>query len=66
MIPTMTNLERVVVACRELIETRFPDKPDSGGAAVLLGDGSILTVRLGSSWSGTGCKDRYRPFRRMV
>ena len=30
MIPTMTNLERVVVACRELIETRFPDKPDSG------------------------------------
>src|SRR5699024_7667322 len=41
--PTATALERVVAARRELIQTRFPDKPDSGAAAVLLGDGSILT-----------------------
>lgn len=41
--PTTTDLERVVDTCRELLETRFPGKPDCGAAAVLLGDGSILT-----------------------
>jgi len=32
-----------VVACRELIQMRFHDEPDTGAAAALLGDGSILT-----------------------
>lgn len=41
--PTATALERVVAACREVIQTRFHDEPDTGAAAVLLGDGSILT-----------------------
>lgn len=41
--PTATALERVVAACRDLIQTRFDDEPDTGAAAVLLGDGSILT-----------------------
>jgi hypothetical protein len=43
MVPTATALERVVVACRELIELRFHDGPGCGAAAVLLGDGSIIT-----------------------
>lgn len=41
--PTTTDLGRVVAACRKLIQTRFHDEPDCGAAAVLLGDGSILT-----------------------
>lgn len=41
--PTTTDLDRVVGSCRELIETRFPEEIDCGAAAVLLGDGSILT-----------------------
>lgn len=41
--PTTAELERVVATCRELIEMRFGGEPDSGAAAVLLGDGSILT-----------------------
>lgn len=38
-----SDLDRVVAACRELIQTRFRDEPDCGAAAVLLGNGSILT-----------------------
>src|SRR5699024_3631931 len=41
--PTTADLERVVAASRELIETGFGGEPDYGGAAVLLGAGSILT-----------------------
>ena len=37
------TLDDTVAACRTLIETRFPDEPDRGAAAVLLGDGTILT-----------------------
>jgi len=41
--PTTTDLEHVVATCRELIETRFGSESDCGAAAVLLGDGSIIT-----------------------
>ncbi len=43
MAPTSTDLQRVVAACRELIETRFVGESDCGAAAVLVGNGSILT-----------------------
>ncbi len=36
-------LDDTVAACRSLIETRFPDDLERGAAAVLLGDGTILT-----------------------
>lgn len=36
-------LDATVAACRDLIETRFPDDSHRGAAAVLLGDGTILT-----------------------
>ena len=36
-------LDATVAACRDLIETRFPDQSERGAAAVLLPDGKILT-----------------------
>ncbi|NYV73552.1 cytidine deaminase [Streptomyces sp. UH6] len=36
-------LDATIAACRNLIETRFPDDPSRGAAAVLLDDGTILT-----------------------
>ncbi len=36
-------LDETIAACRALIETRFPDDVERGAAAVLLGDGTILT-----------------------
>ncbi|WP_152360339.1 cytidine deaminase [Microlunatus speluncae] len=36
-------LNDTVSACRTLIESRFPDDPERGAAAVLLGDGTIVT-----------------------
>ena len=36
-------LDATVAACRDLIETRFPDDSHRGAAAVLLADGRILT-----------------------
>lgn len=36
-------LAATVEACRTLIETRFPDRSDRGAAAMLLGDGTIVT-----------------------
>jgi cytidine deaminase len=36
-------LDETIAACRILIETRFPDDEERGAAAVLLGDGTILT-----------------------
>jgi cytidine deaminase len=36
-------LDATVAACRDLIETRFPDDSHRGAAAVLLADGKILT-----------------------
>ena len=36
-------LDAAVTACRDLIETRFPDDSHRGAAAVLLADGKILT-----------------------
>lgn len=41
--PTTTDSERVVASCHELIVTRFGGEPECGAAAVLLGDGSIVT-----------------------
>ncbi|GAB3766823.1 cytidine deaminase [Microlunatus parietis] len=41
--PDPAALEATVTACRELIERRFPDGDHQGAAAVLLGDGTILT-----------------------
>ena len=38
-----TDLHATVAACRELIDTRFPDDDHHGAAAMLLDDGSILT-----------------------
>jgi cytidine deaminase len=38
-----TALHETIAACRNLIITRFPEEPDRGAAAVLLGDGTILT-----------------------
>ena len=37
------DLNATVGACRELIDTRFPDDDHHGAAAMLLDDGSILT-----------------------
>ena len=37
------TLDAVVDACRTLIESRFPDDPERGAAAMLLEDGTILT-----------------------
>ena len=37
------DLDATVAACRELIDTRFPDDDHHGAAAMLLDDGSILT-----------------------
>jgi cytidine deaminase len=36
-------LAATVAACKELIDARYPDDGDHGAAAMLLGDGSILT-----------------------
>ena len=38
-----TALDATVAACEALIDTRFPDDEHHGAAAMLLGDGSILT-----------------------
>ncbi|WP_253864498.1 cytidine deaminase [Prauserella halophila] len=37
------RLAATVSACRELIETRFPDDVERGAAAMLLDDGTIVT-----------------------
>ena len=37
------DLDATVAACRELIDTRFPDDDHRGAAAMLRDDGSILT-----------------------
>ena len=37
------DLRRLTAACRDLIETRFPGDEHAGAAAMLLGDGTILT-----------------------
>jgi len=42
-VPAADALERVIATCRGLIKERFNGKPEHGAAAVLLGDGSILT-----------------------
>lgn len=42
-VPAAADLERLETACRELIATRFAGKRDHGAAAVLLGNGSIIT-----------------------
>ena len=39
----ITSLDRVLVACRTLIDQRFPDDDHHGAAAVLLDDGAVLT-----------------------
>jgi cytidine deaminase len=36
-------LAATVSSCKDLIDSRFPDDGDHGGAAMLLGDGTILT-----------------------
>jgi cytidine deaminase len=38
-----TALADTAAACKALIETRYPDDSDHGGAAMLLADGTILT-----------------------
>ncbi|PTA43245.1 cytidine deaminase [Micromonospora sp. RP3T] len=38
-----TALAATVAACKALIDSRFPDGGDHGAAAMLLGDGTILT-----------------------
>lgn len=42
-VSTRKDLERLVSTCRELIETRLHGETECGAAAVLLGDGSIVT-----------------------
>jgi hypothetical protein len=36
-------LAATVASCKDLIDSRFPDDGDHGAAAMLLGDGTILT-----------------------
>ena len=36
-------LDAAVIACRSLITTRFPDSSEHGAAAMVLGDGTIVT-----------------------
>ncbi|WP_229401426.1 cytidine deaminase [Micromonospora okii] len=38
-----TALTATVAACKDLIDSRFPDDEGHGAAAMLLGDGTILT-----------------------
>ena len=38
-----TALTATVVACKALIDSRFPDAGDQGAAAMLLADGTVLT-----------------------
>lgn len=45
-----TQLDAAVIACRSLITTRFPDSFEHGAAAMVLGDGGIVT---GTSPRGT-------------
>ncbi|RLY93772.1 cytidine deaminase [Kocuria tytonicola] len=40
---TGDQLDETVSACLNLIDTRFPDGEERGGAAMLLADGTILT-----------------------
>lgn len=41
--PSENALAAAVAACRELIETRFPEPSHRGAAAMLLLDGTVLT-----------------------